>query len=78
MDISEWWPRLPESARRWLIDHNGEAIPAGVVADIESAGGVVDSKEWWVGGRGPDGLYLSDHAIDWVEAVANDEDGERF
>ena len=27
----------------------------------------------WIGTSGPDGLYLSDKAVDWIEKIANDE-----
>ena len=73
MDIAEWWPRLSEASRQWLIDHNGEAIRDDIVAEMASAGAVVTSDAWWVGERGPSGFFLSDRAVDWIEETANDE-----
>jgi len=73
MDIAEWWPRISESSRQWLIDHNGEALRGDILSEITSVGGTPTSDAWWVGESGPAGIYLSDRAIDWVEAVANDE-----
>ena len=73
MDISEWWPRLDDSTRQWLIDHNGEALSADALGAISAAGGVVTSDAWWVGQGGPTGFYLSDAAVDWIEERANDE-----
>jgi hypothetical protein len=74
MDIAEWWPRLDAPSRAWLIEHNGEAVTPEVLGAITAAGGVVVSDAWWVGQQdGPTGFFLSDAAVDWVEAKANDE-----
>ncbi|MDQ0819389.1 hypothetical protein QFZ79_001684 [Arthrobacter sp. V4I6] len=73
MSISEWWPLVQAETRNWLIEHNGEPLPQPVMADILAvAGGTADSA-WWVGGSA-DGPLLSDEAVDWIEAVANDEE----
>lgn len=71
--IEQWWPRLPQEARDWLIADNGDVVPASVVDEITRAGGRVATDAWWVGEHGPAGFFLSDAAVDWVEAVANDE-----
>ena len=71
--IEQWWPRLPQEARDWLIANNGDVVPASVVDEITRAGGQVATDAWWVGENGPAGFSLSDPAVDWVEAVANDE-----
>ena len=73
MEITVWWPNLDSGAKKWLIAHNGEPVPEDVVAKILAAGGIVASSARWVGEEGPDGLYLSDEAIDWIETTANDE-----
>lgn len=73
MDINEWWERLDGPTREWLVSHNGETLPAEVVAAIASAGGVATSEAWWVGETGPSGFHLSDAAVDWIEEKANDE-----
>jgi len=44
-----------------------------VLAKIVAAGGSLTSDAWWIGEEGPDGFYLSDEAIDWIEATANGE-----
>jgi hypothetical protein len=75
MDSIEWWDGLDPDAKRWLVAHNGESVPADIRAKIEAAGGDVDSEEWWVGESGPEGWFLSDEAVDWIESVANDEAG---
>jgi hypothetical protein len=73
MEIIEWWPRLDSDAKAWLIAHNGEAVSADVLSKIVAAGGSVTSNEGWVGESGPDGFFLSDEAVDWIETAANDE-----
>jgi hypothetical protein len=73
MNIDEWWPKLDTATHEWLVAHNGEAVPAHILSRIEAAGATVTSDASWVGHSGPDGLFLSDDATDWVEAVANDE-----
>ena len=71
--LEEWWPRLPQETRDWLIANNGDVLTASVVEEITRAGGSVTTNAWWVGQDGPSGSYLSDEAVDWVEAVANGE-----
>ena len=73
MDIAEWWPRLDEPTREWLMEHNGETVPPAVLTAIIAAGGVVTSDAWWVGQNAPTGFSLSDAAVDWIEAKANEE-----
>ena len=31
VEISEWWPKLSDRSRQWLIDQNGEAVPPEIV-----------------------------------------------
>ncbi|SDD81622.1 hypothetical protein [Auraticoccus monumenti] len=73
MEIAEWWPSIPEATRDWLVAHNGEPLPEDVVEAVVRAGGVRSTGSRWVGEDGPDGLLLSDDAVDWIEAVANGE-----
>ena len=73
MEIIEWWPKLDSDAKAWLIAHNGEAVSPDVLGKIVGAGGAVTSSAWWVGESGPDGFFLSDEAVDWIETAANDE-----
>ncbi|MBT8162682.1 MULTISPECIES: hypothetical protein [Arthrobacter] len=74
MDMAQWWPRLKPSTREWLIGNNGDVVPAEVIAEIADVGGQPDSDASWVGRSGPSGFYLSDEAVDWIEAVGNGED----
>jgi len=73
METIEWWPRLGPEAQAWLVEHNGEAVDSEVLDKIVAAGGVLGGGDWWIGETGPAGFYLSDEAVDWVEAAANGE-----
>ncbi len=73
MSLETWWPHLKQDSRDWLIAHNGEAITQSVVRDIERVAGRVPAQAWWVGEVGPDGLQLSDAAVDWIEEAANED-----
>ncbi|WP_028268094.1 hypothetical protein [Arthrobacter sp. MA-N2] len=77
MSIEHWWPKLKPSTREWLIENNGDAVPAEVVAEITEADGPIASDAWWAGRSGHSGFYFPDEAIDWIEAVANGEAPER-
>ncbi|MEJ7648769.1 MAG: hypothetical protein WKF57_07020 [Nakamurella sp.] len=73
MDVHQWWPQLSEDSRRWLTANNGDVVPPPVVADIARVvGGIPDSAPWLASTHGA-GLMLSDTAVDWIEAAANDE-----
>ncbi|MHA7189156.1 cupin domain-containing protein [Arthrobacter sp. MDT2-16] len=74
MDLEQWWNGVMPQTRDWLTAHNGEALTPEVVADISSAGGLVAADSWWMGERGPDGMFLSDAATDWIEERANTEE----
>jgi len=69
MEIIEWWPKLDSDAQAWLIAHNGEAVAPDVMRKILAAGG--SARE--IGERERDGFFLTDEAVDWIEATANDE-----
>ena len=73
MDISQWWPLVGQGTRAWLIAHNGERLTPPIVADILSATGDTTDPAWW-DGDAPDGPQLTDRAVDWIEAAANDEE----
>lgn len=73
MNIEDWWPNLSDSARQWLIANNGDVVSPVILDEIAEAGGVVDSDADWVGESGSEGFFLSNSAVDWIEAAANDE-----
>ena len=74
MSIAQWWAKLQSSTQDWLIENNGEEVPAVVVAEIAGVGGPASADPWWTGQDGASGHYFPDEAIDWVETLANDED----
>ena len=57
MSIEQWWPSLKPSTREWLIENNGDEVPAEVVAEIAEAGGPVAFDPWWVG-QSAQGFYF--------------------
>lgn len=73
MENIEWWESLDSDTTEWLIEHNGEAVPTGILTKIVAVGGDVASGAWWVGETDREGFHLSDAAIDWIETVANEE-----
>lgn len=74
MSIEQWWPKVRPLTREWLIENNGDALPAHIVAEVAAAGGSITSDAWWVGQSGPSGFFISDEAADWIEEIANGED----
>lgn len=71
--IEHWWPRLSQETRDLLIAGNGDEVPASVIAEITRAGGQVASDDREAGHANPQGTYLPDEVVDWIEAVANGE-----
>jgi hypothetical protein len=76
MAIEQWWGVLPAATKDWLTENNGDAVPPEIVAEIASLGGPSASDPWWVHEDGTDVLFLPDDAVDWIEAVANREEGD--
>jgi hypothetical protein len=73
MPIAQWWPRLRQQTRDWLIANNGDVVPPAVMAEIAEAGGPVTCDAWWVTDEDATGPVMPDEAIDWVEETANEE-----
>ena len=73
MSLATWWPLVPPATRDWLIANNGDRLSASVLDDIAKVGGPPPADGWWVGSNGPNGCYLSDAGIGWIETVANGE-----
>lgn len=74
--IEEWWPRLKPESRNWLVAHNGDVVTPAIAEEIAGLAGTIGPDAWWVGDAGPTGFQLSDAAVDWIEAVANEETPE--
>lgn len=62
MTAPEWWPGLDDAVQAWLIDNNGDSIPAEIAEAIVRSGGAATP-----------GAPLPDEDVDWIEAVANGE-----
>ncbi|MBP1136443.1 hypothetical protein JOE31_002675 [Arthrobacter sp. PvP023] len=73
MRIEEWWPAVDPSARQWLIDNNGDVVPLNILEQISAVAGASTADASWVGHNAPEGFFLSDEAIDWIEETANEE-----
>ncbi len=73
MDISQWWPGLPDSTRAWLIAHNGEPLPDEVVRQILAVTSGTTDPSWWAGDSTDGQSQLTDGAVDWIESAANEE-----
>ena len=73
MSIEQWWAKLQPSTREYLTENNGDVVPPEVVAEIADAGGPDGADSWWADPNETSGHYFPDDAIDWVEAIANDE-----
>ena len=73
MTIENWWPKLTAEDQEWLIQHNGERVPADILHNVALVGGLVCSPMNIIGETRPDGFYFSDEAVDWIEAIANSE-----
>ena len=71
--IEHWWPRLSQETRDLLMASNGDQVSASVVAEITRAGGTVTTDARGSGHHTPEGTYLPDEIVDWIEAVANGE-----
>jgi len=73
MNFSAIWPTLTAETRAWLSDHNGEALTQRVVDEIGAAnGGSIDPT--WLADEADEGPTFNDGIVDWIEAVANDEE----
>lgn len=73
MDIEDWWPLLDPPTRQWLIDNNGDVVLPGMLDRITAVAGGPAAGASWAGDIDPEGFFLSDEAIDWIEQTANDE-----
>lgn len=73
MQIDSWWPLLSDPSRNWLIEHNGEPLDEGVKAEIFAINDGAADPSWWSGSSSEGLSELTDDAIDWIEAVANEE-----
>lgn len=71
--MEDVWPQLSRNTRAWLIDHNGETVPAEIVSEIERLAGPLASQPVWGEPLSDGGFALADEVTDWVEQTANEE-----
>ncbi|MFC3688825.1 GAF and ANTAR domain-containing protein [Aquipuribacter hungaricus] len=73
MDMATWWAQLQPGSRDWLAAHAGEVLVPAVAEDVARVGGTSPTSDGSPVEDGPDGLCLTDAAVDWVVAVADGE-----
>ena len=61
MEFKEWFNKLTDDTKPWLIQNMGSPLPTEVSAEIVSAGG-------------PSGDQLPQSDVDWLERVNNGDD----
>jgi hypothetical protein len=57
------------------MEHNGEPLPDDLIAEILSVTGGEHNARWWTGPSVEGETQLTDEVVDWIEAVANDDQG---
>ena len=62
MAVSKWWNQIDAQTQDWLMDNNGDSLPADIAAAITAAGGRATPEE-----------PLPDEDVDWIETTANGE-----
>ncbi|RAN79510.1 hypothetical protein B5P43_13435 [Bacillus sp. SRB_336] len=62
--------------KQWLINNNGDVVPPNILDQITAVAGAPTTDVSWLGQNVPEGIFLSDEAIDWIEETANDEFSE--
>ncbi len=67
---------MDPSTQQWLINNNGDVVPPNILDQITAVAGAPTADASWVGETAPEGFFLSDEAIDWIEETANDEVSE--
>jgi len=73
MTLETWWSAVRPETRAWLVAHNGEPLAPDVLEEITRVSGPIGPDALWAEVDESGAVRLSDAAVDWVEAVANDE-----
>lgn len=63
-DVQNWWPKLDDQVRAWLLEHADDEIPTEVMHHIIALGGIVPGTRWE-----PDVNYefrLPNEAAEWI------------
>ncbi|TCU86486.1 hypothetical protein EDF48_102147 [Curtobacterium sp. PhB191] len=62
-DVQNWWPKLDERSRTWLLEHAEERIPTELLHRVIAAGGIVPGTSW----EGQDYEFrLPEAAVAWI------------
>ena len=61
MDFKEWFSKLSDDTKLWLIQNMGSLLPPEISAEVVAAGG-------------PSGEQLPQSDVDWLERVNNGDD----
>jgi hypothetical protein len=73
MDMSQIWQGLATSTQTWLIEHNGEPVPDGILSEILTVTAGQKDPRWWAGNPQEGETQLTDEAVDWIDETANGE-----
>jgi hypothetical protein len=65
-DVENWWPKLDDDTRAWLLEHAEEQIPAEIFHRIIAVGGVVPGTRWE--GQEDYDFRLPESAAAWIQA----------
>lgn len=64
-DVQNWWPKLDDDTRAWLLEHTDEQVPTEILHRIIAAGGTVAGVQWE--GQHEYDFRLPDEASDWIK-----------
>ncbi|WP_412148730.1 hypothetical protein [Curtobacterium flaccumfaciens] len=67
-DVQNWWPKLDEDTRTWLLEHADEQIPTEILHRIVAVGGIVPGTQWE--GEGDYDFRLPYEAAEWIKQQA--------
>jgi hypothetical protein len=45
-DAKNWWPKLDDETRSWLLEHADEQIPFEILHRVVAVGGIVPGTQW--------------------------------
>lgn len=63
-NVKNWWPKLDDETRSWLLEHADERIPTEVLHRIVAVGGIVPGTQWE--GEGEYDFRLPASALSWI------------
>jgi hypothetical protein len=63
--VQNWWPKLDDETRSWLLDHAEDKVPAAVLHQVVRAGGTVPGTQWE--GQTEYDFRLPHEAAEWIK-----------